>query len=57
MEELIVCCTAGILARDIPSDVADLQAQQIAPITVVVCNLYPFNETVAKIPEIGRAHV
>ena len=45
-----MCCTAGILARDIPSDVADLQAQQIAPITVVVCNLYPFNETVAKIP-------
>ncbi|KAL8276157.1 hypothetical protein RQP46_011451 [Phenoliferia psychrophenolica] len=40
----------GILARDIPSDIADLEAQQIAPITVVVCNLYPFNETVAKIP-------
>lgn len=40
----------GILARDIPSDVADLAEQKIAPITVVVCNLYPFNETVAKIP-------
>lgn len=40
----------GILARDIPSDIADLEAQKIAPITVVVCNLYPFNETVAKIP-------
>ncbi|KAM0755657.1 AICARFT/IMPCHase bienzyme [Meredithblackwellia eburnea MCA 4105] len=40
----------GILARDIPSDVADLEAQKIAPITVVVCNLYPFNETIAKIP-------
>ena len=40
----------GILARDIPSDVADLQAQKIDPITVVVCNLYPFNETVARIP-------
>lgn len=40
----------GILARDIPSDIADLADQQIAPITVVVCNLYPFNETVAKIP-------
>lgn len=40
----------GILARDIPSDVADLKAQKIDPITVVVCNLYPFNETVARIP-------
>lgn len=40
----------GILARDIPSDIADLEAQKIAPITVVVCNLYPFNETVARIP-------
>lgn len=40
----------GILARDIPSDVADLAEHKIAPITVVVCNLYPFNETVARIP-------
>lgn len=40
----------GILARDIPSDIADLEAQKIAAITVVVCNLYPFNETIAKIP-------
>ncbi|SCZ90267.1 BZ3500_MvSof-1268-A1-R1_Chr1-3g01881 [Microbotryum saponariae] len=41
---------AGILARNIPSDTADLEAQKIAPISVVVCNLYPFNETIAKIP-------
>jgi phosphoribosylaminoimidazolecarboxamide formyltransferase/IMP cyclohydrolase len=41
---------AGILARDIPSDQADLEAQKIAPITVVVCNLYPFNETIARVP-------
>ncbi|GAA5922757.1 uncharacterized protein JCM15063_003416 [Sporobolomyces koalae] len=40
----------GILARNIPSDQADLIAQQIAPISVVVCNLYPFNETIARIP-------
>ncbi|ORY74998.1 cytidine deaminase-like protein [Leucosporidium creatinivorum] len=40
----------GILARNIPSDQADLEAQQIAPITVVVCNLYPFNETIARVP-------
>ncbi|GAA5891817.1 hypothetical protein JCM8208_002901 [Rhodotorula glutinis] len=40
----------GILARNIPSDAADLDAQKIAPITFVVCNLYPFNETIARIP-------
>jgi len=40
----------GILARNIPSDAADLDAQKIAPIAVVVCNLYPFNETIARIP-------
>lgn len=38
----------GILARDIPSDQADLAAQQIDMIDLVVCNLYPFSETVAK---------
>lgn len=41
---------AGILARNIPSDQSDLLAQKIAPISVVVCNLYPFNETIARIP-------
>ncbi|CAE6526199.1 unnamed protein product [Rhizoctonia solani] len=38
----------GILARSIPSDQADLAAQSIAPISIVVCNLYPFEATVAK---------
>ncbi|KAI5121859.1 hypothetical protein M0805_001067 [Coniferiporia weirii] len=38
----------GILARSIPSDEQDLAAQQISPISIVVCNLYPFTDTVAK---------
>ncbi|CAE7216892.1 unnamed protein product [Rhizoctonia solani] len=38
----------GILARSIPSDQADLTAQAISPISIVVCNLYPFEATVAK---------
>jgi phosphoribosylaminoimidazolecarboxamide formyltransferase/IMP cyclohydrolase len=38
----------GILARDIPSDQQDLAAQSIAPITIVVCNLYPFASTIAR---------
>lgn len=38
----------GILARDLDSDLADLAAQDIAPIDLVVCNLYPFSETVAQ---------
>ena len=38
----------GILAkRSEPSHQADLAAQQIAPIDVVVVNLYPFRQTVA----------
>ncbi|EIW69716.1 hypothetical protein TREMEDRAFT_71419 [Tremella mesenterica DSM 1558] len=32
----------GILSRDIPSDLADLATNHISPITLVVCNLYPF---------------
>lgn len=32
----------GILSRDIPSDLKDLLDNSIAPITLVVCNLYPF---------------
>ena len=32
----------GILSRDIPSDLADLANNSIDPITLVVCNLYPF---------------
>lgn len=38
----------GILARDIPSDEEDLAAQKISKVDYVVCNLYPFKETVAK---------
>ncbi|MBE2222645.1 MAG: hypothetical protein IAF02_13945 [Anaerolineae bacterium] len=38
----------GILARDIPEDKADLAAQQINMIDLVVCNLYPFEDTIAQ---------
>lgn len=39
----------GILARrDVPQDVADLAANQIQPIDLVVVNLYPFEQTIAK---------
>ncbi|PPR08302.1 hypothetical protein CVT24_000761 [Panaeolus cyanescens] len=38
----------GILARSIESDEKDLKAQGISPISIVVCNLYPFSETIAK---------
>ncbi|KAK2797103.1 bifunctional phosphoribosylaminoimidazolecarboxamide formyltransferase/IMP cyclohydrolase [Emmonsiellopsis sp. PD_5] len=39
----------GILARNIESDEQDLAAQKIAKVDYVVCNLYPFKETVAKV--------
>jgi len=39
---------AGILARDTVDDQADLQAQGYGNIRFVVCNLYPFVNTVAK---------
>lgn len=38
----------GILARNIDSDQADLAAQGYANIDLVVCNLYPFQQTVAQ---------
>ncbi|WP_420630904.1 bifunctional phosphoribosylaminoimidazolecarboxamide formyltransferase/IMP cyclohydrolase [Candidatus Leptofilum sp.] len=38
----------GILARNIDSDQADMKAQGYSNIDLVVCNLYPFQETVAK---------
>jgi phosphoribosylaminoimidazolecarboxamide formyltransferase/IMP cyclohydrolase len=38
----------GILARDIDSDQKDLDALGILKVDYVVCNLYPFKETVAK---------
>src|SRR5258708_3122741 len=39
---------AGILARDTDEDMQELQKQGFAPIALVVSNLYPFQETVAK---------
>ncbi len=39
----------GILARrDIPQHLTDLENNQIPPIDLVVVNLYPFEETIAK---------
>jgi len=39
----------GILARrDLSQDIADLEANQIRPIDLVVVNLYPFEQTIAK---------
>lgn len=39
----------GILARrDIPQHLTDLETNQIRPIDLVVVNLYPFEETIAK---------
>ncbi len=38
----------GILARNIASDQADLAAQGYHNIDLVVCNLYPFQQTVAQ---------
>jgi phosphoribosylaminoimidazolecarboxamide formyltransferase/IMP cyclohydrolase len=39
----------GILARpDMPKDAADLEANAIRPIDLVVVNLYPFEQTIAK---------
>lgn len=39
----------GILARDILSDQDDLEKQGMKNIDYVICNLYPFKDTVAKI--------
>ncbi|MBD1852840.1 bifunctional phosphoribosylaminoimidazolecarboxamide formyltransferase/IMP cyclohydrolase [Leptolyngbya sp. FACHB-711] len=39
----------GILARrDVPQDVTDLAANGINPIDLIVVNLYPFQQTIAK---------
>ena len=40
---------AGILARDLASDERDLAEQNITKVDFVICNLYPFKDTVAKI--------
>ena len=39
---------AGILARDRQDDIEQLNEHGFAPINMVICNLYPFQETVAK---------
>lgn len=39
---------AGILARDRQEDIEDLHRFGYAPINMVICNLYPFQETVAQ---------
>ncbi|MGQ9909605.1 MAG: bifunctional phosphoribosylaminoimidazolecarboxamide formyltransferase/IMP cyclohydrolase [Candidatus Flexifilum sp.] len=39
---------AGILARDRAADLDDLKAHGYAPIAIVVCNLYPFQQTIAQ---------
>jgi phosphoribosylaminoimidazolecarboxamide formyltransferase / IMP cyclohydrolase len=40
---------AGILARDKGEDLEEIAKYGYAPINMVVCNLYPFQETVSKI--------
>ena len=40
---------AGILARNLESDEKDLAEQNIKKVDYVVCNLYPFKKTIAKI--------
>ncbi|CAZ84017.1 unnamed protein product [Tuber melanosporum] len=40
---------AGILARDLESDEKDLAEQNIDKVDYVVCNLYPFKDTIAKV--------
>lgn len=40
---------AGILARELASDEKDLADQNINKVDYVICNLYPFKDTVAKI--------
>ncbi len=38
----------GILARNLESDQADLKAQGYANVDLVICNLYPFQQTVTQ---------
>jgi len=40
---------AGILARDNEDDLRSLQEVGYAPINLVVCNLYPFQDTVSQV--------
>lgn len=43
-----------VILRLIPSDQTDLKKQNIEMIRIVVCNLYPFVETVSK-PDVVAA--
>lgn len=43
---------AGILARDRAADLEELEQMGYAPINLVVCNLYPFRETISQ-PDIS----
>ncbi len=38
----------GILARRTPEHLAELAAHDVSPVDLVVCNLYPFVETVRR---------
>lgn len=40
---------AGILARNLESDEKDLADQNINKVDYVICNLYPFKDTIAKV--------
>ena len=40
---------AGILARNLESDEKDLADQSIDKVDYVICNLYPFKDTIAKV--------
>ncbi|MEM9272082.1 MAG: bifunctional phosphoribosylaminoimidazolecarboxamide formyltransferase/IMP cyclohydrolase [Cyanobacteria bacterium P01_F01_bin.143] len=45
----------GILARrNLPEDIADLEANDIRPLDLVAVNLYPFEETIAQ-PDVSLA--
>lgn len=43
-----MCSFAGILARETESDLADMASQKFSHFQVIVCNLYPFVQTVSK---------
>jgi len=49
LHRVLILTQAGILARNIPSDDKDLEEQHIEKVDYVICNLYPFKDTVAKI--------
>ena len=48
MKTLHPAIHSGILARDTDADMQELAANGFAPITMVVCNLYPFSETIKQ---------